>query len=355
MELFFSVLVPVYNTSIYLCKCIDSILNQTFKDYEIILINDGSSDDSGMICDEYAQKYSFIRVIHKENEGLMMTRRRGFKEAKGSFFICVDSDDYLYDCCSLEKIHRIIIDSNCDLVLYNYVYGAGGGKSERIRQLFDYETGYVFEGDRKKELYEKLITTNSMNNIWIKCPSRHIIDIDTDYSIWKKDICRAEDLFQSYPMLSNATRIGYISEPLYYYRWTENSISNKPKYKYCDAFKCIFQRENEYLARWNVSVEAKEKAIRRRLTLYMNVIVSCYFKSKAADEVDEWKKFVSSLSEDVFFRHILDGSDKKNVLKYYRVLSFLICNRKITMAIGVIEVIACVLTMKRRVLHKKAV
>ena len=92
----FSVLIPVYNTSKYLDECINSVLSQTEKNFEIVLLNDGSTDNSGDICDSYAEKYpDFIRVIHKENEGLMMTRRRGFKEAKGDYFICLDSDDYL--------------------------------------------------------------------------------------------------------------------------------------------------------------------------------------------------------------------------------------------------------------------
>ena len=352
--MFFSILIPVYNTSIYLRECMESILNQSFKEYEVVLLNDGSTDNSGEIWDEYAKQYSFIRVIHKENEGLMMTRRRGFKEAKGDYFICVDSDDYLYDSCALEKIHNMIKESKCDLVLYNYMYGAGGGRNERVRRLFDYENGHVFIGNQKIELYEKLLTTNSMNNIWIKCPSRNIVDIDTDYSVWKKDICRAEDLFQSYPMLSNASRVGYVSDSLYFYRWTETSISNKPKYKYCDAFKTIFQREDEYLERWNVSAEVKDQAIRRRLTRYMDIIVKCYFSAKMANDVSGWKKFICSLSEDSFFKQILDGCNKKKVLKYYRLLYFLFCNRKTTVAIGVIEATSQISRMKRNMLRKKA-
>ena len=118
----FSVLIPVYNTSKYLDECINSVLSQTEKDFEIVLLNDGSTDNSGDICDSYAEKYpDFIRVIHKENEGLMMTRRRGFKEAKGDYFICLDSDDYLRDNNALLKIKKMIVEKGCDLVVYNYL------------------------------------------------------------------------------------------------------------------------------------------------------------------------------------------------------------------------------------------
>ena len=93
--MFFSILIPVYNTSEYLPECMDSVLSQSFRDFEVVLLDDGSTDNSGQLCDEYAQKDDRVRVIHKQNEGLMMTRRRGFKEAKGDYFICVDVS--LYD------------------------------------------------------------------------------------------------------------------------------------------------------------------------------------------------------------------------------------------------------------------
>lgn len=351
--MFFSILIPVYNTSIYIKECVESVLNQSFTDYEILLIDDGSTDNSGKICDEYVKSYPFINVIHKENEGLMMTRRRGFQEAQGDYFICLDSDDFLYDKYSLEKIHKVIVESNCDLVLYNYMYGAGGGRNERVRNLFDYENGHVFEGNNLKELYAKMVTTNSMNNIWIKCPSRNIVDIDTDYSVWKNVICRAEDMFQSYPMLSNAKRVGYINDPLYFYRWAENSISNKPKYKYCDSFKCIFQRENEYLEKWQLSESVKEQAIRRRIVRYMDVIVKCYFSSKKIGTIDEWKRFICTLAEDDFFRHILDGCNKDKILQYYKMLFGLICNKNVLSTIVLIEIVSWISNLKQRVSKNK--
>ena len=90
-----SVIVPVYNGERYLHECIDSIIGQTFKDFELILVDDGSSDSSGTICDEYAIRDSRVRVIHKENEGINATRRRGVREAKGIWINFCDNDDSL--------------------------------------------------------------------------------------------------------------------------------------------------------------------------------------------------------------------------------------------------------------------
>ena len=92
---YISVIVPVYNVKSLLSRCIDSLLNQKFMDYELLLVDDGSTDGSGDICDEYEKKDSRIKVIHKSNEGVSRTRNRGIDEAKGEWITFVDSDDYV--------------------------------------------------------------------------------------------------------------------------------------------------------------------------------------------------------------------------------------------------------------------
>lgn len=90
-----SVIVPVYNVKTLLPRCINSLLSQKFTDYELLLIDDGSTDGSGDICDEYGKKDSRIKVIHKQNEGVSKTRNRGIDEARGEWITFVDSDDYI--------------------------------------------------------------------------------------------------------------------------------------------------------------------------------------------------------------------------------------------------------------------
>ena len=338
--MFFSILIPVYNTTEYLPECMDSVLSQTFTDFEVVLIDDGSAEECAKLCDDYEKSNACVRVIHKQNEGLMMTRRRGFKEAKGEYFICVDSDDKLHDSRALEKIRSLIKSSGCDLVIYNYVYGAGGGRAETVRTVFDHKSGHLFRGDSKKEVYEKLLTTNYMNNIWIKCPSRDIVDIDTDYSEWKDDICRAEDLFQSYPMLNNAKCIGYIKDPLYYYRWAPDSISNKYKFGFFYSFKCIFNREESYLKKWNLSKEITAKAKNRRIVRISEIICRCYFDCKKSGTVSEWKAFADKIGKDPFYVDIMDGTEKKQVLLYYRLLHSLIIKGRKRAAIRLIETVS---------------
>ena len=102
-ELDLSIIIPVYNVQNYLKKCINSIINQKITyNYEVILIDDGSEDESGTICDEYSQKYNFIKTIHKTNEGVSSARNVGLKNSCGRYILFIDSDDTLID---LSLIH----------------------------------------------------------------------------------------------------------------------------------------------------------------------------------------------------------------------------------------------------------
>ena len=109
-----SIIVPVYKVEPYLRKCIDSILNQTFKDFELILVDDGSPDNCGKICDEYAQKDSRIIVIHKKNGGQATARNAALDIAKGDFIGFVDSDDYI-EPDMYEFLYKMCIDNNCEI------------------------------------------------------------------------------------------------------------------------------------------------------------------------------------------------------------------------------------------------
>lgn len=115
-----SVIVPIYNTEKYLNKCVDSLVNQTLEDIEIILINDGSTDRSGEIADYYSQKEVRVKCIHKENSGVSNSRNLGIKFAKGQYVAFVDSDDWC-DSNMLEGLYNHAISNNADVVIAGYV------------------------------------------------------------------------------------------------------------------------------------------------------------------------------------------------------------------------------------------
>ena len=114
----FSIVIPVYNVAPYLHECVDSVLAQEFTDYEIILVDDGSTDNSPSICDEYAEKYSQIKVIHKANGGLSDARNFGIKKAQGDYLMFLDSDDFWNGRNVLLDLHNIIKENNPDLIIH---------------------------------------------------------------------------------------------------------------------------------------------------------------------------------------------------------------------------------------------
>ena len=119
MQPLVSVIVPIYNVEKYLNRCVDSILVQTYKNLEIILVDDGSTDNSGEICDEYSSKYNNITVIHKENQGLTLARKRGIDAAKGEYIAFVDSDDWI-EADMIENLINGIKKSNAEIAAIGY-------------------------------------------------------------------------------------------------------------------------------------------------------------------------------------------------------------------------------------------
>lgn len=117
---YFSVIVPVYNVENYLKECINSVLVQSFKDYELILVDDGSTDNSGIICDEYENKYENVYALHKNNGGASEARNYGIKKSNGTYLLFLDSDDYWDDYNALQKIYEVIhrTKENVDVVLF---------------------------------------------------------------------------------------------------------------------------------------------------------------------------------------------------------------------------------------------
>ena len=151
----FSIIVPVYNVESYLAKCLDSILCQSYKDYEIIAINDGSTDNSSKILKEYVDKYDNIIVINQENQGLSQARNNGVKEAKGEYIIFVDSDDFI-EKDLLKKINDSLLN-NPDLVRY------------QIREVSDKLTDYneeSFTNLSGKDAFKKIVKYHYVENAW---------------------------------------------------------------------------------------------------------------------------------------------------------------------------------------------
>lgn len=135
---FFSIIVPVYKVESYIDKCIQSILNQSYQDFELILVDDGSPDNCPQICDDYVSKYHNIRCIHQKNRGLSGARNTGLSVAKGDYILFIDSDDYFSNNTCFESIHSVAVSGDIDIILHGcIIHDLSSGKERISRGNYD--------------------------------------------------------------------------------------------------------------------------------------------------------------------------------------------------------------------------
>lgn len=175
-----SVIVPVYNVEKYLRRCLDSIVAQTYTNFELILVDDGSIDDSGDICEDYAKKDSRIKIFHKENGGVSSARNIGLDNAKGDFVTFCDSDDSV----TPNWLEDFDVLSNKDLIIQGYKYKKATDVEYTDKKFFESSD----ESFSRNELLEKLLVYDNFGYLWTRCFRRSLIEeytlrFNTDYIV----------------------------------------------------------------------------------------------------------------------------------------------------------------------------
>ena len=227
-----SVIVPIYNVEQYLRRCIDSIINQTYKNLEIILVDDGSPDNCGQICDDYAKKDTRIKVIHKKNGGLSDARNVGLEVCTGDYISFVDSDDWI-ELNTYEIMMKSMNEYNADMVVsnINYVY------KDKVESKYSEDKIRCFN---KEEAMKELIKDGLVQAVvWNKLYKRVVID-NLRFKVGKLN----EDEFFTYKICAKAERIVYIPEALYQYRQREDSIMGTYILQRIDGVEALYERMN---------------------------------------------------------------------------------------------------------------
>lgn len=208
-----SIIVPVYNVEKYLKKCLDSIINQTYKNIEILLVDDGSTDNSGIICDEYAKKDPRITVIHKENAGLSEARNTGLDYARGKYISFIDSDDYIEEGMIFYLYHDCK-DNNCQIANSNKIWELENGKKIYLCEIENSEIV-----DTETALKNLLLNDPSVAN---KLFERCLFD---DIRFIKDKLY--EDILTTPLLIEKSERIFLDKRHFYHYIQHENSIVHK--------------------------------------------------------------------------------------------------------------------------------
>ena len=207
-----SVIVPVYNVETYLDEAVRSVLQQTISDWEMIMVDDGSTDNTGPLCDSYAAADPRIKVIHQENRGLSGARNTGMKYAQGEFLQFLDADDRLYP-DALEKAYTAAVDNNAGIVIFD-AYIEGNGWSY-------HEGSPLSEGVySREEILKALIKPIIPPYAWNKFCRRKLYD-----GIQFPEGEKWEDVSTTFQPVMRTERIMVLNKPLYCYRQREDAIS----------------------------------------------------------------------------------------------------------------------------------
>lgn len=294
-----SVIVPVYNVEKYLDKCIRSIKNQTYKNLEIILVDDGSKDTSGLICKKYADEDPRIQVIHQDNKGLSAARNTGIHHASGRLIIFIDSDDYIHT-RMIEILYNNLIEEEADISICDF------NKLSESEDCIEIEESCGYECTSGIEFCHELYSGKQVQAVvaWNKLYRIELFENDR-YPEGKLH----EDEFLTYKLLYNAQKVVYTEAKLYYYIQRKSSIMGKKvNLSHMDAMEGV---RNQIIF-WKLKGERKLQL--EAVKKYRKVFFIYYlqFKSNGMSEKEieflfktEYYKVKASLSTVIFWPYIL--------------------------------------------------
>lgn len=254
-ERIFYILVPVYNVEKYIVECIESVLKQTYTKWNLILVDDGSTDLSGAICDKYANGNRKISVIHKQNGGLLSARQaaRNYLFDKGlsenCYVLYLDSDDLL-ESEALYEINDMIESTGSDLIIYKY---RRFKENEKLFKIDNQSRSFEIIED-KAVLYKKVFVNDGFNSLCRKAINISLLE-KKDYKDFFS-VVYGEDLLQSIPLYKNAKRVLFSEAELYRYRMNPTSITHTVTYENFQVSSTVRNEVLSFLKKENIWTES---------------------------------------------------------------------------------------------------
>lgn len=294
MKPLLSVIMPVYNAGGFLERSVKSILAQTFTSFELILIDDGSTDGSGQLCDKFALDDLRIKVFHKKNEGVGLARQFGLDKSIGDYITFVDSDDW----CTynmFEAMYKSIVKSKKDMMIFDYIIDLGY-KEKRIGQKPNNEASDIVE--------KNILDGKIMGALWNKIIKREAIKKTHAHFI--KNINYCEDVLFCIQLLQNKITVGYCPEAFYHYSFLNtNSITRKYTQETFEMRKRYLEMLSKMLRGTSVSSSIKMVALEIKFEAFRNGILS----------YDDFLSFYPTTFRDIFI------SNEKTIYK----VCFILC------------------------------
>ena len=294
-----SIIIPVYNAEKYLERCLESVINQTYKNLEIILIDDGSKDSSGDICDNYVKIDKRIKVYHKQNGGLSSARNMGLMKAKGSYIYFLDSDDTIDKVC-IDEMYNASIDNQCDIVISPYInikegaekpyFKTSNSKSMNVKDtLKEMLLSNYFDVSACGKLYKKNIVNNIEFPIGMLC----------------------EDNGTTYKFIMEAKKIYYINKPFYKYYINSNSImTGEFNFKKYDLITLTDSMCKEIEKKYKeLSEDCFRRKVYSRLSFLRQALISKNVNKKD-NRIIESKTFIKANYRRIMSSKVIPRRDK---------------------------------------------
>jgi glycosyltransferase involved in cell wall biosynthesis len=324
-----SVIVPVFNVAPYLTRCLKSLASQTLKDIEIIIVNDGSTDGSDKICENFIMGKSQFRIIHKTNGGLMSAWMEGLKHINGEYIGFVDSDDYV-DKIMFDEMYKSAMKHNADIVMCNRYDVSETHKIIGEKPIDE----SIYFGNKMKKIYSLVLPRINGKHItnarWNKIIRSNIFIENTIYCRDLSKIC--EDRFIVPACMFSARSFLYIDKPLYYYNYREGSNHSMPSPKLFDVLKRLYSIQKQMLIDKNLYEEFKEDLERAnidyiQILLYRNLNQRWNYRSKLLT--------INKIINDKDYMYIVRKykAELKSKLGLFLRLSFIIKNPIISLII----------------------
>lgn len=310
--MFFSVILPVYNVEKYLRECIDSVLEQNFIDFELILVDDGSKDNSPLICDEYALKDERIKVIHKSNGGLSDARNMGTAKATGEYIIYIDSDDFITSKNFLNDIHKKATETQSDIILYKF-----SKFFDDTKKLANctFSLNFVENINDPDQLINALVKNDAYYGMaWIKAFRRKIAI--TNNIQFEKGLL-GEDMDWYFNLILCSNTISAIDTSYIAYRQREGSITTSLKLKNLTDFIYILEKWSKKIENADTT-DSKKNALLGALAKYYSNLLITYVRVSDTDK----RKFADRIKKLSYLLDYSMSPRPQQIRKFYKIIGF---------------------------------
>lgn len=331
-----SIVVPIYNIEKYLEKCIKSLISQTYNNIEIILVDDGSTDKSAVICDKFASEDKRIEVIHKENGGLSSAREAGITATTGDYVMIVDGDDWL-DSHTIQRCINVLEENeNVKCILFSYVKEF---ENNSIPMHVMDGTKYFSQKEAEDKIYRRLF---GLSDTELSHPERMDNVVSCCMKLYKTEIARngkyydtkvvgsSEDaLFNMYALYKSGEMI-YLDECFYHYRKISTSLTNAYRKDLDKKWNTLFSEMNKIIEEKNLGNEYR-KALSNRIALSIVGIGMNEVGNTKASHVERYKK-VNRYLKSLNYQKQCKKLCVRNMPFVWKVF-FICCKAKITIAV----------------------